>query len=117
MIKKIVALNAIILASIFSATAAHAQSTSTSNIYITNISSGWSANTFSIGTAETVINPAGCPHTDVYSVDGTAPGFKLHVMASITAFQNNQKVQITVSNTECASNGRPEIIGVRVYGN
>lgn len=102
--------------SVFAASATFAQST-VDNAHITSIGTGWNADTFGIYTSEAMINPAGCASADLYSVDSTAPGYKLYYTASLIAFQNKQLVKIAVSNTECASNGRPKLIGVRVYGN
>ena len=100
---------AIALLAAFSTTAA-AQST-TSQAHITQISTGWGYDSFSLFASVPLPNPAGCPLTDSATVSADSSGYKTYYATALTAFTNDFPVTIVVSNTAC-DGSRPKIIGV-----
>ncbi|WP_266160522.1 hypothetical protein [Dyella silvatica] len=83
-------------------------------VTIAQLMTGWGSDTFSLSTGSTVINPAGCSNTDLYSSVGTDPGYKTYYAAALTAFSMSSPVIVIVNNTQCSSNGRPQLMGLTI---
>ena len=80
---------------------------------ITSFSTGWNADAFGVTTNAPVINPAGCSSTSSYQAISSAPGYKSHYAAVLTAYSTGSQVVLIISNTTCTQ-GFPTIIGVNV---
>jgi hypothetical protein len=113
-------------------TSSYAQMISTPAL-ISDIFTGWNADSIRVVTRTSIINPGNCATPDGYvliSVNNTTTtttgantatstgnsasssnGYQTHYQALLTAFSLDQPVRIVVSNTECV-NGRPKIWGV-----
>jgi hypothetical protein len=113
-------------------TSSYAQMTSTPAL-ISDIFTGWNADSIRIVTRTPIINPGNCATPDGYvlvSVNNTTTtttgantatstgnsvssgnGYQTHYQALLTAFSLEHPVRIVVSNTECV-NDRPKIWGV-----
>lgn len=85
--------------------------TSTASTTIKQIDTGWASDTFGVMTTAPVINPAGCPATDMYESSQPAAGYSTYYAAALTAFSTSSQVVIIVSNTTCTAN-RPTIWGL-----
>lgn len=111
MLKKVIA--AALLFGMIGNAMATAQTGSTK---ITAIYTGWGSESFSVDTPSglPVVNPAGCPSTDLYSTNSSLPNFKMVYAAALIALQNKSNVSLIISGTEC-SGGRPEVIGITMY--
>ncbi|WP_266169236.1 hypothetical protein [Dyella subtropica] len=106
-----VAISVIVATSIALSSAALAQATS-GQMIINNMMTGWGADSFAIQTyGYTPVNPANCPSSDYYQVDGIDGGYKTLYAAALIAYTNRTPVYIVVSNTDCR-NTRPKIIGI-----
>ncbi|MFC5741148.1 hypothetical protein [Dyella tabacisoli] len=85
---------------------------SSGQIYVNRMSTGWGTDSFGISTSgNTAVNPAGCSNTDLYSIDGTDPGYKTFYAAALTAYTNGTPVEVIISNQNCRQ-GRPMILGI-----
>jgi hypothetical protein len=91
-------------------TCAAAQST-TVPAHITQVSTGWGYDSFSVFLSVPLPNPAGCPLTDSASVSSDSSGYKTYYAAALTAFTNDFPVTLVISNTACEGS-RPRIVGV-----
>ena len=122
------------IASLFltSIASSYAQTTTTPAL-ISDIFTGWNADSIRVVTRTPIINPGSCASPDGYvliSVNNTTTtttgantatstsnsasssnGYQTHYQALLTAFSMDHPVRIVVSNTECI-NGRPKIWGV-----
>ncbi|GGA46986.1 hypothetical protein [Dyella nitratireducens] len=116
MLKKI-GMKLLPLAAIIAATSLQPVFAQTSNTAgtIKQIDTGWESDTFGVMTAAPMINPAGCPATDMYESSQPAGGYSTYYAAALTAFSTGSQVIIVVSNTTCTQN-RPTIIGLYLVG-
>lgn len=65
-----------------------------------------------IGSGETLVNPAGCPVTDVYATNDTII-MNQALATALSAIASGAPIIVLVSSTACAES-RPEIIGIEV---
>lgn len=120
---------ALFLASIVSS---HAQTVTTAAL-ISDIFTGWNADSIRVVTRTPIVNPASCTAPDGYVLtlvtnvtttttgantatstgNSVSPvnGYQTHYQALLTAFSMDHPVKIVVSNTECVNN-RPKLWGV-----
>ena len=96
---------------------AQAQSTTPVANTILQIATGWNSDGFSLTTDQPRVNPLNCPNTDLYSSDAANPGHKTHYAAALLAFATGRRISLAISQSRCADNGRPLIIGLAVLSN
>ncbi len=85
----------------------------TGSVSITEIRTGWNADSFAVVTAETIMNPARCTNPDGYISDKSLPGYETYYAAALTAIAARRRAVVTVDNLQCFA-GRPKIVGITV---
>jgi hypothetical protein len=95
------------------ASAASIAQTASSEAHITQISTGWGYDSFSVFLSAPLPNPAACPLSDSATVSADSPGYKAHYAAALTAFNGDFPVTLVISNTAC-DGSRPKIVGVAI---
>jgi len=80
---------------------------------VAGIRTGWAADSFAVVTAESIVNPAGCPAPDGYISEKSLPGYDTYYAAALNAFTYSFPVTITVDYTACFA-GRPVLIGINL---
>ena len=81
---------------------------------ITQIRTGWDADSFGIVVSAPQINPANCADNTLgYISTIDQPGYQTYYSAALTAYVARKQVTITVHNTQCVG-PFPKIIGVNM---
>lgn len=101
----------IAIAIIATTSATAAAQTTTSPAHITQVSTGWGYDSFSLFVSTPLPNPAGCALTDSATVSADSSGYKTYYAAALTAFTNDFPVTLVISNSACEGS-RPRIVGV-----
>jgi hypothetical protein len=79
---------------------------------IIHMLSGWGINSILVQMSANVpvVNPAGCPSTDLYETNPTDPGAALNHSILLTAYMSHANLALIIQG--CSTSGRPHIIGV-----
>lgn len=103
----------LLIALIFFGTASSAFGQTMTTGDITMVRTGWNLDAFAIVTRQPISNPARCAEPDGYLSMRPFPGYSTYYVAALVAFVTNQKIVITVHNSECAGT-RPKLIGINM---
>lgn len=81
---------------------------------ISQIRTGWQADSFAVVPTGEVFNPNNCPTPDGYISDVSQPGYSTYLNAALTAFAWGSAVEVDFAlSTECIA-GRPKLIGINI---